>query len=140
MANNMRVYEDLKEMVEREIDNIVKKNDIDEKCLEWLDKLVDIAKDVDTIFAMHDYADDGNGGYSNRMYYPHYYNDGDMPMTHGNSYRNRGNMGRYSRGDYGYRGHGYSREGDMRERLEQMMHEATTDVERNAIRHALDQM
>ena len=137
MANNMRVYEDVKEMVEQEIENIVKKDELDEKCLDWLDKLVDIAKDVDTIFAMHDYADDG--GYSNRMYYPHYYNDGDMPMTHGNSYRNRDSMGRYSRNYNNYRG-GYSREGNMRDRLEQMMAEATTQQERDAINGALDRL
>ena len=53
MADKMRIYDDLKEMVEEEIDKIVKKDNMDEKCLEWLDKLVDIAKDIDTIYAMH---------------------------------------------------------------------------------------
>ena len=140
MSNNMRVYDDLKDMVEREIENIVKKDELDEKCLGWLDKLVDIAKDIDTIYAMHDYGNE-DGGYSNRMYYPHYYNDGEMmPMTHGNSYMNRDSMGRYSRNSYAYRGNGYSREGNMRERLEQMMNEATTQQERDAINSALDRM
>ena len=138
MADNMRVYEDLKKMVEDEITNITKKGDLDDKCLEWLDKLVDIAKDVDTIFAMHDYIED-DGGYSNRAYYPRYYND-DMPM-HGNSYRNRDSMGRYSRNSYNnYRGNGYSREGNMRDRLEQMMSEATTQQERDAINDALNRL
>ena len=148
MADKMRTYLDAKEMVEKEINGIVRKGELDDKCLEWLDKLIDIAKDIDTIFAMHDYQDDENGGYSNRMYYPHYY-DGDM-MT-GNSYgynRYGANRMRYSR-DNGYHdingmdmnGNGYSRTENLRMRLEQMMNsEATTEKEREALRNAINRL
>lgn len=145
MADKMRTYEDLKEMVGEEIDKIVKKDNMDEKCLEWLDKLVDIAKDVDTIFAMHEYGDQGGEGYS-QMGRPYYSYDDGMTMPNnrsmnGRSYQRRDSMGRYA--DYrsgGYVGNGYSRDGDMRSKLEQMMNTATTEQEREAIRAALNHM
>lgn len=135
MANKLDIYEDLKEMVEDEIDKILKKGELDEKCLEYLYKLTDIAKDVETIMAMHEYGGEEQG-YS-RMYPYYSYDDGmsmkKRPMMDdGYSYRYRDSMGRYARG--------YSREGDMRMKLEQMMSEATTEHERNAIREALDRM
>ena len=134
MADKMRVYVDLKELVEREIQNIVRKDEMDDKCLEHLDKLVDIAKDIDTIFAMNDYSEGYEDyGYSQNARYPHIYRDDTMPMVNGNSYQRRDNMGRYSRG--------YSRsDGMIRDRLESMMNEATTEHEREEIRSAIDRL
>ena len=136
MTKDMRIYEDVKDLVEEEIDRIIKKGELDDKCLEYLDKLVDIAKDVDTIFAMHSEYDYDGYSQSRRPFYSY-----DEPM-HGNSYMRRDSRGRYSN-DYrsgGYMGHGYSREGDMRARLESMLNEAATEHEREAIRSALDRM
>ena len=138
-----RIYEDVKDMVEDEIEKITKKDELDDRCLEVLYKLVDIAKDVETVMAMHEYGGefDMENGYSTRMY-PHYMYD------NGHSYRNRDSMGRYSRTG-GYNGHmnnsytyrnGYSRTGDIAAKLESMMSEATTDREREAIQRALEQM
>lgn len=142
----MKVYIDTKEMVEKEIQSIVRKDELDEKCLEHLDKLVDIAKDIDTIFAMHDYQEDDNG-YSNRMYYPHYY---DNEMMNGNSYRYNGygtNRMRYSRdndyhmNDNMHNGNGYSRTENLRMRLENMMNsEDRTETEREALRNAINRL
>ena len=141
MAEDMRIYDDLKDLVETEIEKIVKKDDLDEKCLDYLDKLVDIAKDVDTIYAMREYGEyPDEGGYSGRMY-PHY-------GMNGNSYQGRDNRGRYMRNSYdngmsyrnSYRGGGYSREGDTMSRLQSMMDEAQTEREREAIRRAMDSM
>ena len=140
---NYRVYEDVKDMVEDEIEKIVKKDELDDRCLEVLYKLVDISKDVETITAMHEYGGemDMENGYSSRMY-PRYMYD------NGNSYRNRDSMGRYSRNggysgrmnnSYAYR-NGYSRTGDLSAKLESMMSEASTDREREAIQRALEQM
>ena len=127
MAEKDRLYEEVMSLVEDEIEKISKKEELDEKCLDYLYKLVDIAKDIETISAMQS---EYGGGYSNRMYY-------DDGMMHGNSYRQkRDSMGRYSR--TGYRG--YSRDGDVMSRLEMMMNEATTEREREAIRRALDSM
>jgi hypothetical protein len=142
--DKMKIYEDVKELVEDEIHKIVKKDDIDEQCLMHLDKLVDIAKDVDTIFAMNDYSEE-EGGYS-QMRRPMYYNDGEMMPMNGNSYQRRDSMGRYSNNRYnmnrGYdnRYGGYSREGELANRLQSLMDEATTDREREAIRNALNQI
>ena len=47
MADKMRVYIDTKEMVEKEIQSINRKGELDEKCLENLYKLVDIVKDTE---------------------------------------------------------------------------------------------
>ena len=119
--DSMRIYEDLKEMVEDEIHKIVKKDDIDEPSLMHLDKLVDIAKDIDTIFAMNNY--DSGSSYGRRPYM--HYDD----MAH--SYTNRGDMGRY----WGSR---YSREGELVNKLHKLMDDATTEREREAIRKAID--
>lgn len=142
MASKDHVYDDLKEMVEDEIDKIVKKGDLDEKGLMYLDKLVDIAKDVDTIYAMEDYGDESGYSQTRRPYY----NDGQMMPMMGNSYQRRDSMGRYSNNRYnmnrGYdnRYGGYSREGELANRLQTLMDEATTDREREAIRNALNQI
>lgn len=137
MADDMRVYDDVRDLVEQEMEKIVKKDELDPQCLEHLYKLIDIAKDVDTIYAMNEYgeAPDENG-YSTRMY-PHY---------SGNSYK-RDSMGRYSRTGMSYRNGmnnsyrgDYSRDGDMYNRLETMMHEASTEREREAIRRAMEQL
>lgn len=137
MADDMRVYDDVKDLVEQEMEKIVKKDELDPQCLEHLYKLIDIAKDVDTIYAMNEYGEaPEEEGYSSRMY-PHY---------SGNSYK-RDSMGRYSRNNgMSYRnnmnsyGGDFSRNGDMYNRLETMMHEASTDREREAIRRAMEQL
>lgn len=141
MADRIRTYTDTLEMVEKEIKAVNRKGELDDKCLEYLDKLVDIAKDIETVLAMHDYQDEENGGYSNRMYYPHYY---DNEIMNGNSYRFNGL--KYSRDkDYHYmhnmNDNGYSRTENLRMRLEQMMNnEATTETEREALRNAINRL
>lgn len=147
MANEMHIYEDVKDMVEDEIEKILKKGELDEKCLGYLDKLVDIAKDVDTITAMHEYgaeAEEEMRGYSGRMYPPMYnYDSGRSYGYNGNSMRRYSGNTQDWNGDgrsNGYR-NGYSRGGsDMVARLNQMMNEASTEHEREAIRMALQQM
>lgn len=135
MADKTRIYEDVLDLVEEEIDKIVKKGELDDKCLEYLDKLVDISKDVETITAMR--GESGNGGYSSRGGYSY---EGGGGRSNGNSYRGRNSMGRYSsRNSYDYR-NGYSGDENMRMRLEQMMDEAPSDREREAIRRAIEQM
>ena len=147
MADRIRTYTDTLEMVEKEIKAVNRKGELDDKCLDYLDKLVDIAKDIETVLAMHDYQDEENGGYSNRMYYPHYY---DNEMMNGNSYRYNGygtNRMRYSRdndyhmNDNMHNGNGYSRTENLRMRLENMMNsEDRTETEREALRNAINRL
>lgn len=140
MADKTHIYEDILDMVEEELDKIVKKGDLDDKCLDYLDKLVDISKDVETITAMRgEYGNNENGTYSMRR--PYFYDDGMSDGSyHRGGYQNRDSMGRYSRNMGGNYGNGYRSNGDMRMKLEQMMNEATTEHEREAIRNALDRM
>lgn len=124
MADKMRIYDDVKAMVEDEIEKISKQGELNRESLMNLDALIDISKDICEIKMS---SEEMESGYSQRMY-PMYYDNG---YDHGNSYRG---MGRYSRMDGG----NYSRHGDIADRLGKMMTEATTDREREAIRRALE--
>lgn len=138
MADKMRVYDDVKDLVEDEIDKIIKQGDLNDTTLMHLDKLVDIAKDLCEI---EEKDMEMESGYSQRMY-PHYYDNGNSMMDRGNSYR-RDSMGRYSRGRMNSydNSNGYSRHGDdMADRLGRMMSEAQTEREREAIRAALERI
>jgi hypothetical protein len=72
--------------------------------------------------------------------------DGGSSYARGRMRAKRDSMGRYSR-DSGYRDMGgsyrggYSRDGgDMRDRLEEMMHEATDPKEREAIKRCMKEL
>lgn len=146
----------LKKVLEGQIEEITKKNDISPTELERLDKAVDIIKDIETICAMKDYSyEEEDMGYSGR--YPRYMRD-EMPRRSydmwegGSSYRRgRDSMGRYTSREmppysydtrsYGYGG-GYSGHGsreDIRMDLREMMNNAKSDKERMAIQQFLDQ-
>jgi hypothetical protein len=144
----MHAMEELRKTLEKELEKISAKGTINETDLMHVDKLTHSIKSIDTIMAMQD------AGYSEtRPYYGSYdsYDDG-------NSYargRRRDRMGRYSRDD-GYSGGRWGRDGDgdgrysegrysmgggsIRERLEEMMHDAQNDNEREAIRRAMSQV
>lgn len=107
----MRVLYDICDILEGELEDIVKSGEMTPKDLEIVDKSVDVIKDIKTIKAMEDASwDDGyshNGGYSRRMYY-----DDDYSMARG------GRGGRSSMRD----GRGYSRT-DEKEMLEEKIDE-----------------
>lgn len=124
------IYETLREMIENEIDTITKKGALDEKSLMCLDKLVDIRKDLMEI--------EGGNADSGQSYI------GGNRNSYGSS-RSYGNSGNYQRYGGSYRGgnsyRGYSRDGgDMIDRLEEMMDQATTEREREAIRRCMESM
>lgn len=136
MANT---YEKLRDFLEEEIDAIVKGGSLDKEKLHCLYEMVDVIKDIGEI-------DDHDTGVSQtgRMYID--------PMMYGYSgaNRNRDAMGRYSsrngysrggsyNGGSSYRG-GYSRGGNTMDNLQQMMDEAQTEQERDAIRRVMDMM
>jgi len=141
----MKVYEQIKDMLCDELEEIAKKKELTSSNLDVLDKAVDIIKDIDTINAMEqEYGSEGySNGYSNGYYsrYPYYMYDGEM----GNSYaRGRGanakrdSMGRYSRDDGYSMNDGYSR--DTKEELRMMMDRAKDEREKEALRKAYDSM
>lgn len=150
----MEALKELKKNLEKEIEEINKKNDISPTELDRLDKAVDIIKDIETICAMKEYSyqeEEEDYKYSNR--YPMYMRDGENryymdrgsysyePMMD-NSYR-RGREPRYMNRDYydrsynvGYSGH--SKE-NLKMDLRMMMDNAKSDKERMAIQQLLDQ-
>ena len=143
----MKVYEQIKDMLCDELEEIAKKKELTTNSLDVLYKGVDILKDISTIKAMEqEYPEEGysRDGYSQGYYarHPFYmYDDGNM-VHDGNSYargRNarRDSMGRYSSDGRSY-DYGYS--GDTKEELQRIMNMAQTDREREAIRKALDSM
>lgn len=137
----MKVYEQIKDMLCDELEEIAKQKQLSSSTLDTLDEVVDIVKDIDTIMAMEqEYGYSGNDGYSQGYYgrMPIYmYDDADMARE-GRSYaRGRGsNAARDSRGRY--MSDGYS--GDTKEELQHLMSTAKNDREREAIRAALDHM
>lgn len=149
----MKVYEQIKEMLCDELEEIAKKKELTSSNLEVIDKAVDVIKDIDTITAMQEagYSNDGYSGYP-YMWEGSYEGGGSYARGRGRG-ANRDSRGRYS-SDYsrdsydGYsRNEGYSREGysrgysgDTREELQMMMDRAKNDREREAIRKALDSM
>lgn len=156
----MDTLKELKKNLEKQIEEINKKNDISPTELDRLDKAIDIIKDIETICAMkeYNYQEEEESGYSNR--YPMYMRDGGNSRTSGRYYMDRGSYGydpmmsnnsyrrsyepmpnRYmSRDPYydgGYSGHA-SKE-DLKMDLRMMMENAKTDKERMAIQQLLEQ-
>ena len=133
----MKALKDLKEMLEEEVKKITKKGDITPTELESAYKVVDIIKDIETIWAMEDYSEDD--GYSGRMSYGRYAYDDGMDMSYR---RGRDARGRYvSRDGRSYRG--YSMDGSkeaMLAKLEEAMHEATSEHERQMIMSCMEKL
>ena len=132
MANT---YEKLRDLLEDEIDEIVKGGTLDKDKLHCLYEMIDVIKDIGEI-------DDHDSGYSqmNKMYV-------DPVYGYSNANRNRDAMGRYSRASYNRGGsygggsyRGYSRTGDTMQNLERMMDDAQTEQERDAIRRVMEMM
>lgn len=97
--------------------------------LDVIDKLAHSMKSLVTVCAMLEAEEDG--GYS-----------GDMMPTYGGNYSGRGRRNGYG-GERrnGYSGRmGYSRTGDMREQLRQMMEDAPDEQTRMEIRNLMDHM
>ena len=140
----MKTYENALEMVEREIDNITKRGELNQNDLCNLDKLIDISKDIETIFAMKDY------GYSDD-YYDNGYSGRAMRNGRGNGRMYDGYYS-YDNGNYNrsYGGHerneqmnGYSGHGDKKHMLDLMydaMNQASTNDDREEIRKMIQKL
>lgn len=163
----MKVLFDIQDMLEDELKKISKKEDIIAMDLENIYKMVDIVKDITTVDAMHkaeqegysrDYSRDYSRGYSEdyanaygsyRSYDGRRGRDGDSDGRYsedGGSYRRgRDAMGRHTSRDSSYRGSyegGYSghTKDDMVEHLQEMMHNARNEEERESYRKAIEQL
>ena len=133
----MHTYEELKEMLRSELEEITRKGELSAGSLETIDKLLNSIKNTCKIIMYEEYSDDG---YS--------YADADMDMGNYSRARGRGSnarrdsMGRYSRRSYSRRG-GYSYDSGKDEKLEilrDMMGEVSSDDERRALQKIIRRM
>lgn len=147
----MHTYYELKDMLKKELDQIVKKGELSAGSLETIDKLLNSIKNACKITMYEEYKEDG---YS--------YADSDMDMSNYSYARGRGSnarrdsMGRYSseggysnarggrdgRGGYSRRGYSYD-DGDKQEKVEmlrEMMQEAGSDEERRTLQKLIRRM
>ena len=129
---------DLKEKLCDELKEYARKQDMSAGDLEMVHKLTDTIKNIDKISMLEE-----EGGYSQAGNW-----EADMRGSYdrGSSYRGqrRDSRGRYSRnGNYSSERRMYSRDGAkdrMMEHLEDMMQEAGSEKEREAIRRCMAQM
>lgn len=137
----MQEFENIKDMVYCEIDEISHQKKLDMNTVEILGELVDILKDIGSIEMFEeginiqedeDYGYSRNGGGYSQRRMPIYYN--------GNSYRS----GRNYNGGYSRRGrNGYSRDDSkehMIEKLNKLMYEVHDENDREAIERLINQM
>lgn len=136
----MRVYDDICEMIEIELEDIARDRKLNPDTLEVIGEAVDIVKDISTIKAMKEASYEGGssreggggssreggysreGGSSNR--YPYYFDDG-MSMARGGRGGGGGRSGRYERYE---RGGGSSRN-DEKEMMEEKIDELKRQLE-----------
>lgn len=142
---SMKALDELRYKFCEELDEIAMKPEMNAGDLETVHKLTDTIKNIDKICIM-----DEEGGYSQAgdweargRFGDQYARDGGMG---GNSYagRRRDSMGRYSRDNgMSYRGGrrgGYSRSDGMMEHVDEMMEEATSEEQKEAIKRFKKQL
>ena len=142
----MHTYYEVKDMLHKELEDIVKQGDISNVSLEMIDKLLNSIKNSCKIIMYEEYAEDG---YS--------YADGYSNARGRGRNAKRDSMGRYAResgysnedgysnrrGGYSRRGGRYSYAEDKEEKigmLEDMMQEANTEQEKSMLRNLINQM
>jgi len=149
----MHTYYDVKDMLKKELDEIVRKGELSAGSLETIDKLLNSIKNACKIVMYEEYKEDGYSYVdSDRDISDYSYARGDGRGR--GSQARRDNMGRYSsEGGYsnarGGRG-GYSRrsgysydDGDKQEKIEmlrEMMQEVSTDEERRTLQKIMRKM
>ena len=145
----MHTYYEAKELLHKELEEIVRKGELSAGSLDTIDKLLNSIKNACKVIMYEEYSEDG---YS--------YADANMDMNNYSNARGRGqnarrdSMGRYSRdggysgarggrgGNYSRRG-GYSYEDGNDEKvmiLRDMMSEVTSDDERRALQKIIRRM
>ena len=136
----MKALYELKDKLQHELDEIARKPEMGAGDLELVHKLTDTIKNIDKICALEE-----DGGYSEAGDYE------GASYGRGSSYANRGKH--YVRGHYSRDGRGgYSRDGRMggysrhdskeamMEQAQEMMDNATTERERDAIRRFMSEL
>lgn len=135
----MKDMYELKEMLCKELEEYSRKGKMSAGDLETIHKLTDTIKNIDKIEKLEDGGYSHDGGWEARGRYDRVGNmmPGGNSYDGGNSYRRqrRDSRGRYSRdGGFTYD----DGKSEMIGELEDMMHNAKSEREREAIRHCLD--
>ena len=112
----MRSMEELKELLNDELDKIAREGELTAGSLDTIDKLTHSIKSIDTIMAMH------GGSYENRSY---------ARDRGSRSYQNRDSRGRYSR---------YSMDDDVEYRIREIMREIDDTSVKTALQKAIDKL
>lgn len=142
----MHVYEEAKEMLHHELENIVKKGELSAGSLETVDKLLNSIKNAYKILMYEEYDDgysqeggmDGHSYARTRDSRGRYSREGGYPMERGG----RGGRDGYSTRRYTRAG-GYSYDDGKEEKVEilrEMMGEANTEDERRVIQKLIRRM
>lgn len=150
----MHTYYDVKEMLHRELADIVKKGELSAGSLETIDKLLNSIKNACKIVMYEEYSDEGEysqegyanarggrggnrggrGRYSNEGEYA---NEGGYANARGNRGGNRGG----GRNAYARRGYSYADENEEKvEMLREMMQEVNSEEERRALQKIIRRM
>lgn len=146
--HNTVMYENLRDMLEKEVKDIQNGGNLDAQKLDHLYKLMETIKNVDK----HLEKEEMRASYDSRYMDGMSNNYSMMPYMDDMSYARRDNMGRYSRDnfrDISYRGQsyennrGYSRDNTrqkMVNKLETLMDDTMSEHERNAIMDCIDRI
>lgn len=132
--DRLNLYDQTQEMLVCELEKITKKNELTPSALEFLDKIVDIIKDLDEIsMNEEERMSDTKGGYSQRSMPRYYYG-------RASSYRDDS----YHRNETGMRdGSGYSRgssRSQMLDHLYMAMDTAINEDERKRVQRMIDEL
>ena len=126
----MRMYEDLKEMLCKELEEITRKGELTAGTLDTVDKLTHAIKSVETIMAMEE------SGYSREN--RHHYDEERESNARGRTGNvRRDSMGRYSRG----RGYSYTEaKEDMMTELHELMRDAPDERTKQEFKHFIGRL
>lgn len=138
----------IKEFLMKELESIDKKGQLSMSDLDKVHKMTDTIKNIDKIEMLEDggYSEDGHYMGEGRIYGTSY--DDGTSYARGRMRAKRDSMGRYSR-DGGYAedgrggrrgGYSYRDKDDMLEHLQEMMEEASSTKEREAIKRCIREM
>ena len=133
--DRLNLYDSAQDLLVCELEKIVKNETISAAQLDFMDKIVDIIKDLDEVsMNEEERMGDVKGGYSQRSMPRYYYG-------RGNSYRD-GNMG-YSRRNYPINDRSYGKDNSSEEMLNYLYlaHEnASNEEERKRIKRMIDEI
>ena len=134
----MREFDEIKDMVYGEIDNIARQGSLNNEALCVLGELVDILKDIGTV----EMFEEGIQVPENEYSLASGYRNGSIHRNDDSGYSYRGGRNYYS--DYPRRGRGsYSRDDaheHMISQLHNIMNDAENEDDRQAVKRLIDQM